>query len=166
MAATLSNLAVVASDREDFDLARQLLEDALVLDRASGGPAAEAYTMANLGGVLVHAGRIADGVRSITTVLPTVAEIGDPELIADCLGSLGHAAMASGDPARAARLLLMAEAIRKREGIPPGRLDEVRARKTLTAAEEQLGSTVLAAASAEANAMNSEAAVAYALAGI
>jgi predicted ATPase/class 3 adenylate cyclase len=164
MAATLSNLALVASDRGNFELARQLLEDALVLDRASGGPAAVAYTMANLGSVLVDAGRIGDGVQSIRTVLPTIAEIGDVELIADCLGSLGRAAMASGDPGRAARLLVMARALREREGIPPGRPEETRARKTLAAAEAELGPTAMAAALDEGQAVDGDAAVAYALA--
>jgi predicted ATPase len=165
IAATLSNLAIIASDRGDFELARQLLEETLVLDRTGGGPAAEAYTMAGLGGVLVLAGRTVEGVHSIKAVLPTVAELGDPELIADCLASLGHAAMASDDPGRAARLLLIVQSLREREGIAPGRIDEERMRVTLAAAERQLGQAEMAAALAEAKALDGEAAVSYALAG-
>jgi predicted ATPase len=163
IATTLTNLGVVAIDQGRYDEARTLLEEAVRLDRASGATGVVAYSSSLLGTVLLRTGRHGEAVALLRAALTTFAELGDVDGVAECLERLGEATLAD-DPATAARLLAASSTIRQREDVPLRPPDEAVATRLMHAVEAALDPALLAAARAEAAAMDLEAATAYALA--
>jgi len=121
IAATLSNLGILASDRGDLEAAAELFAEALAIDESTGSAGAVAVSCLNLGSVLVRAGKTQQGLEQIRRALPGIAELGDPELVVEILSTLAHVRLEAPDangPAEAARLSLVAQELRQREGIP------------------------------------------------
>jgi tetratricopeptide (TPR) repeat protein len=126
IAVSLSNLGVVAGDRGDHARAAELFSDALTIDESIGAAGNVALACANLGETLVRAGRVEDGLVQIRRALPGIAELEDPDEVANLLTSLAHAMLDSPKPtttADAARLLLASEALRERERVPLRAID-------------------------------------------
>jgi len=163
IATTLTNLGVVAIDRGQYEEARTVLEEAVRLDRASGATGVVAYSSSLLGTVLLRTGRRDEALALLRAALATFAELGDVDGVAECLERLGEAILAS-DPEAAARLLAASSTIRQREDIPLRPLDEAVATRLMHEVEAAVDPASLAAARADAAAMDIEAAGAYALA--
>jgi predicted ATPase/class 3 adenylate cyclase len=126
IAVSLSNLGVVAGDRGDHARAAELFSDALMIDESIGAAGNVALDCANLGETLVRAGRLEDGLVQIRRALPGIAELEDPDEVANVLTSIAHAMLDSRGPTStddAARLLLAGEALRERERIPLRAID-------------------------------------------
>ncbi|CAN5781701.1 hypothetical protein BH23CHL7_BH23CHL7_06910 [soil metagenome] len=166
IAATLTNLGIVADDRRDFDRAVDLLTEALAVDESTGSATAVAISCANLGSILIHAGRTDDGLEQIRRAMPGVAELGDPELVAAVLTSLSHIRLAAPDPdapSTAARLTLVAEELRHREGIPLRQVEREETDDLLRRESALLGQAAMDAIRAEASAIDLNAALRLAL---
>jgi tetratricopeptide (TPR) repeat protein len=121
IAATLSNLGILASDRGDLEAAAQLFAEALEIDESTGSAGAITVSCANLGSVLVRAGKTQQGLAQIRRALPGIAELRDPELVVEVLSVLAHVRLVApdaGGATDAARLSLVAQELRQREGIP------------------------------------------------
>jgi non-specific serine/threonine protein kinase len=149
-AITVSNLGIVASDRGDFAAARARFAEALALDRQSGKHASLAYSQLNLGGAQVWLGEVAPGIALIREALPVLLELEDTEVVAEALELLGDAALAAGDRPAAARLLLVAEALRERGGFPLRPVDTRRVEVALAGALAGLDAPELMRLRAEA----------------
>ncbi len=163
IATTVSNLGIVASDREDFATARMHFAEALALDERTGKQSSIAYSRLNLGGSEIWLGQIAEGVGHVRAALPVFVELGDAEVVAEGLELLADAAVATGQHARAARLILIAAALRTRSGAPLRPIDARRVDTTLAAATAALAPEAIAALRAEALAHDAASAVAVAL---
>ena len=163
IATALTNLGVVAIDRGRYEEARTFLEEAIALDRASGASGVVAYSSSLLGTVLLRTGRRDEALPLLRTALMAFADLGDADGVAECLERLGEATLAD-DPARAARLVGAAGAIRRQQDVPLRPPDEAAATRLMLAVEAALDADTLAAARADAAAMDLEAATAYALA--
>jgi tetratricopeptide (TPR) repeat protein len=162
IAVTLSNLGVVATDRGDLGRAAELLTEALAVDEPSGSTSAVVVSCANLGSLLIRAGRPEEGIRQVRRALPGIAELRDPEVVAEILTSLSHLRLAAADPdgaADAARLTLVAEELRRREGMPLRPIERDEADDLLRRELELLGPQAMASIRAEASVTDLDAAL-------
>jgi tetratricopeptide (TPR) repeat protein len=120
MAATLSNLGVLSTDLGRFDDAVDYMRQALEIDEEVGSDALTVAIM-NLANALIRAGRHREGLVELRRALPGLADLGDPELVADGLTGLASVTLESSAdeaPAHALRLLSAADALRTRERLP------------------------------------------------
>ncbi len=163
IATTLSNLGVIAIDRGRYQEARTLLEEAVSLDRASGAAGAAAYSTLTLGTALLRLGERPEAVDLLRGALTTFAALDNDDGVAESLERLGEAVLGD-DPSASARLLSAAIEIRRRADIPVRPADKLVTQRLEQAVEATVEPGVLAAARAEAAAMDLEAATAYALA--
>ena len=163
IATTLTNLGVVAMDQGRFDEALERLSQAVILDRASGRSSVLAYSSCLLGTALIRTGDRAAGIELVRTALRTFADLGDADGVAECLERMGEGSV-DGDPDLAARLLGAAAGLRHREGIPIRPPDEATARDSIAALERRLDRETLETLRSEGEAMDIEAATAFALA--
>lgn len=163
IATALTNLGIVAIDREAFGEAIELLEEALSIDRRSGATGGAAYSSSALGTALMRAGRRDEAFDLLRSALAAFNELEDADGVAESLERLGEAAIWK-QPARAARLLLAAGAIRERERLALRGIDESRATRLMTDVTQALTEAELDLARADTNAMDIDAAVAYAFA--
>jgi predicted ATPase/class 3 adenylate cyclase len=148
MASATSNLAVVAYERGDLARAVVLAEEARALDEAGGSRGAIASSTLNLGTLLIEAGRDADGIAAIGSVMPDLVEIGDPELVIGALEAVAGAR--TGAPDNAIRLLYAARALRDREHLPPRPSEEAAIDAVERRVGPQVSEAVRTAARAEA----------------
>jgi predicted ATPase len=153
IASTLNNLAIVADDRGDFETAARALDEALVLDRVHGGHGPAAYSLANLGAVWIRMGRVDEGVAVIREALRVIAELDDADAATESFDHLAEGALRAGDPVRAARLSLMARAIRRRAGLPEHGPANRRALDTLDEIRRAVDATTVERLETEANAL-------------
>jgi predicted ATPase/class 3 adenylate cyclase len=163
VAATLSNLGLVAADRDDLALAETRMEEALGLDQASGERGAETYSLLNLGAVKIWRGDIDEGARIVREALEVLADLEDPDGIAEAIEHLGQAALGRADPLTAARLLYAARQVRTRAGAPLRDIDSRRVDEALVAVEAAVAPATLQAVTAESAALDEAAAAALAL---
>ena len=164
VATTLSNLAIVAAVRADYTGAIALFEEALEHDTRIGSHGAEWFTRVGLGGTRILAGDHEAGERELRGALPHLVDLGVPDVLAEALDALGEAAAHTDRPARAARLVLAAQELRAREAVVVRDADSARTARLLEDVVARLPATEMAAARADARAMDAAAAVAYALA--
>ncbi len=162
IATTLTNLGIVAIDRNELGRARTALEEAAALDRESGALGAVAYSSSLVGTVQVRTGELDEGIATLRSALRIFAQLGDPDGVAECLERLGESTV-ERSPSISARLLLAASAIRVREGVPRRPIDEAPASRLLASVEAALDASALRDAQREAAAMDLQAAVAFAL---
>lgn len=161
---SLTGLGIIASDRGQYAGAVELLAAALEIDRAYGGPG-EVVAHANLGTALVRAGRLDEGLTELRAALPGIADLRDPELVLEVLVSLGRIALATpGDEAalRAARLLVAADAVRRREELALRELDSSEVDAALAKAIDALGPRERESLRAESAAIDLDAALSLA----
>jgi predicted ATPase/class 3 adenylate cyclase len=163
LSTTLNNLAILAADRGDTVRAIGLLEDAIRLeaDSTAGGAA---FSHLTLGAVRIQSGDTA-GVEDIRRILPTLLELEAEDAIADGFEALAVAALRTGDPSRAARLLAAADSIRHRIAVPLRDVDRATVEEVRAALASALDPTELDAARADAAAMEVADLVAFALQG-
>ena len=138
MAATLSNLGLVAADRDDLALAHTRFEEALALDRASGERGAETYSLLNLGGVKIWMGDVDPGVAIVREALTVLADLDDADGVAEAVEHLALASRARGNLETAARLLFAARQVRARAGAPLREIDARRVNSALAAVRAAL----------------------------
>ncbi|HEX5591426.1 MAG TPA: tetratricopeptide repeat protein, partial [Candidatus Limnocylindrales bacterium] len=163
-AVSLSNLGIVASDRGRHDEAVELMAQALAIDEVTGGLSLS-VSCANLGAALVRAGRIEEGRAQVVRSLPGIEELEDPELVVETLTTVATIALAAATPESsltAARLLFAVEVLVARERIPLRAADREQVDTLMAQAEERLDATALAAARAEARAIDLAGAIALA----
>jgi predicted ATPase/class 3 adenylate cyclase len=163
VATVLTNLGIVAIDRRHFVLAIARLEEALEIDQRLGARGGSAYSSSALGTARLRAGQRDEADSLLRSALSVFHELEDVDGIAESLERLGEVAVGD-DPGRAARLLLGAQSIRERERIRLRQIDEDTVSQLLGRAVDALGPDQLAAARADAAAMDVDAAVAFALA--
>ncbi len=163
VATVLTNLGIVALDRGQLVHAIELLEEALEIDRESGARGGSAYSSSALGSALLRNGHREKALGLLRSALVVFHDLEDSDGVAESLERLAEAAVRD-DTSRAARLLLAAQSIRQRERIGLRRIDERVVTELFANVTEALDAIELGAARADAAAMNTEAAVAYALA--
>ena len=120
IAVSLSNLGVLSTDRGRFEDAVDYMRRALAIDEDVG---TDSLTVAiiNLANGLIRAGRSEEGVAELRRAMSGLAELEDPELVADALTGLASVTLESNGesaPMRAARMLSAANALRARERLP------------------------------------------------
>ena len=164
IATVLTNLGILAIDRGRPEEAIGMLEEALEIDRASGATGGVAYSSSALGAALLRDGRRDEALRLLASGLGAFHELDDADGIAEGLERLAEAGLPD-DPARAARLLLSARSIRERERLGLRSIDQAHVDALFASVAAALTDDELAAARADAGAMDADAAVAYALAG-
>jgi tetratricopeptide (TPR) repeat protein len=161
---SLSNLGVVVNDRGDYETAVRYMSEALAIDEGLGGGSV-VLSHANLGSSLIRAGRLDEGVRHLRLALPGVSELGDPELVIEVLTSLVRLALAASDRVaahRAARLLLAADAVREREGLPMEPSEQLELDELRATVAERVPEAELEPLRAEATAIDVDAALSLA----
>ena len=164
VAQTLNNLGFLAQEREDYDTARMFCEESLALFRTAGDKRGVTLSLSVLAMVAAEIGQYAQVQSFYAEVFGTACEIHDDQTIIGGLAVLGQAAVAQDTPARAARLLGAAQALRDTVGSYQDTRAQVKANRAVEDARRVLSLSAFAAAWAEGQAMTSEQAVAYALA--
>ena len=114
IATALTNLGILAIDRDRFDEAIAYLEEALALDRAVGSTAGPAYSASALGVALLRSGRTDEADALLRTALVAFADLGDDDGVAEMLEAIAESG-ALDAPGRSLRLLLAARELRARE---------------------------------------------------
>lgn len=163
IASTLNNLAILADDRGDLETAAHALEEVLALDRVHGGRGPAAYSLANLGAVWIRMGRVDEGVAVIRDALRVIAELDDADAATESFDHLAEGALRLGDAVQAARLSLMARAIRMRAGLPEHGSASRRARETFDQIRGAIDEATVENLEAEADALGLADAIAIAV---
>ena len=135
----LHNLALVHLVEEDPGSAVPLLEESLTHARAVGNTYGEANCHANLGAALVELGEHARAADHLAASVRLLRQLDATEVLAPTLEDLAALALATGDPASAARRLGAAAAVRAAVGSGAGRSDADRAERTERATRSELG---------------------------
>ena len=164
VAAVLTNLGLLALDRGMVEAAIEPLEEALAIDRTSGAEASVAYSSAALGTALLRGGRRDEALGLLRAALARFCDLDDADGVAEGLERLGEASRTE-DPPYAVRLLLAARSIRDRERRALRPIDRAKEEELFASTARAVAPEELAAARADAGAMDLDAAVAYALAG-
>jgi predicted ATPase/class 3 adenylate cyclase len=159
IAVSLSNLGILSTDRGRFEDAVDFMHRALTIDEDVGTDSLT-VSMINLANALIRAGRSQQGLAELRRALPGLAELEDPELVADALTGLASLSLDSSAewaPARAARMLSAANALRARERLPlravdRREVDELEARLRDRLDESDLGEARSAAAAIDVEA--------------
>jgi non-specific serine/threonine protein kinase len=118
MAITLNNMGTVAGSRGDAARAAQFFEESLALRRALGDRRGVALALKNLGCAYFLQGNHRRAETLLAESLRLFHELENQQGVAFCLETLGEVAAAADQPARAARLLGAAEALRDTLGVP------------------------------------------------
>ena len=162
IAVSLSNLGIVSTDRGRLDDAVDYMRRALAIDEEVG---TDSLTVAiiNFANALIRAGRSQEGVAELRRALPGLTALEDPELVADGLTGLASLTLrshAESAPARAARILSAANALREREGLPLRPVDRREVEELEARLRDRLDKSAIAEARAAAAAVDIEAALA------
>jgi predicted ATPase/class 3 adenylate cyclase len=161
-AVSLSNLGVLSTDLGRFDDAVDYMRRALAIDEEVGSDALTVAIM-NLANALIRAGRFAEGVVELRRALPGLADLQDPELVADGLTGLAAITLdssADSAPKRALALLSEANALRARERIPLRPVDQREVDELEARLRDRLEDRDVAEAHTAATAIDLEAALA------
>ena len=114
----LNNLGVLAISRGELEQARSWLEESLVLGRALKVNQRVAFAASNLSVVALRRSEYDLARALLRESLSLDSEVGDKRSISSELEGFGVLAASLGQPARAARLLGAAEALRESIGSP------------------------------------------------
>jgi predicted ATPase/class 3 adenylate cyclase len=158
-----SRLGFVAREQGDAAGALPLLEASLATFRGLGDRFHAAWALRNLGNAAADLGDHALARTRYAEALAVEAELGYGSGVAAALERLAGLDAVGGRPARALRLAGAAAALRTTAGGWRSPRDQAQLEQRVAAAREALGETAAAAASAEGQAMDIKAAVAYAL---
>jgi tetratricopeptide (TPR) repeat protein len=158
----LLNLGRVAQLRGADQQARQLLEEALAILRSVPALWTVGETLHELGRVAQRTGDVARAVALYQESLLLTREIGNTTNLPDCFERLASALVERQDPARAARLLGAASALRAAHGMLRSASSHAEFGRTLAAARGLLGEAAFVEAWEAGGAMSLDAAVALA----
>ena len=139
LASSLSNLGLVQLALGDTAAAIASFTDALRLDESSGDTWAIVSSRSNLGIALIRSGAVDQGRKLVVDVLPTIAELADPDLLAGALEACAFASGAANDPRTAAVLAGGALRIRDDASIPRTASDEAFLEREFGPARASLG---------------------------
>jgi tetratricopeptide (TPR) repeat protein len=149
----------------DLASARARLEEALVMQRASGQRPGTSAALHGLGLVAWQEGGTARATAYLRESLALRHELGERLGLAECLEGLAQVAAGSGRPDGAARWLGAAEALRTAIGAPLPPVSRPDHAATVAAARPALGEAAFAAAWADGQTVTLEEVIAEALAG-
>jgi predicted ATPase/class 3 adenylate cyclase len=162
IAVSVSNLGVASTDRGRLEDAVEYMRRALAIDEEVASDSV-AVAIVNLGNALIRAGRLDEGLQELRRAFPGVADLQDPELIADALTGLAAVALestAQSAARRALELLSAATALRARERLPLRDVDRREVDELEGRLRDRLEDRDLLQAHAEAAAVDVEAALA------
>lgn len=163
-AVTLINLGELARLQGDYRQATRHYEESLALLRQVGDKSFIAIVFHDLGQVMQEQGEYERAQALHQEGLGLGAELGNPRGIATGLEKLAGAAAARGQPVPAARLLGAADALRQTVRAPMEALDRTAYEHCVAAVRAQLDDVTFDAAWGEGRAMQTEQAIAFALA--
>ena len=164
VAYTYANLGRVATAQGDEAVARPLFEESLRRFRAIGDKTGLAYALHNLGLVAYRQGDNRRAVDHYVEALTLRREVEDRRGIAECLEGLAAVALAGSEPARGARLLGAAEALRHAISAPVPPTDRAAHARSVAATRARLGPAAATAAWTAGRSLTLEAALAEAFA--
>ena len=118
-----ATLATLAAIEGDLDRARALYEASLVLLEALGARINAASIGIDLAGIAAQEGDLDDARSRLEAVHAEALDIGDPQLLAYCVGASADLALLGGDPVEACRLRRTAIDIATRKPEWTGALD-------------------------------------------
>jgi tetratricopeptide (TPR) repeat protein len=116
IAATLNNLAIVASKQADVATARRYYDEALTLYRQLDEPARIAQVLGNLGGIAMEQGDYDAAYAYLTECLPEHERRGDTFSVANTLQNLSGVVLKQGDPVRALQMVQRSLRLRQEIG--------------------------------------------------
>ena len=163
LAVVLNNLATVAGSRGRLKRAAALQEESLALRRELGDPRGTALALKNLADIATLQGDPGQAATRLAEAVELYGRVGSKDGVAVCLEGFARVAVARR-PARAARLLGAAEALREALGAPLAPADRADRDACVATARLALGVGTLATLGEAGRAMTLEQAVAYALA--
>ncbi|MGH2521643.1 MAG: tetratricopeptide repeat protein, partial [Anaerolineales bacterium] len=161
IALALNGLGLVAHSRGDQTQAAALLDESLTLFKEVGDKRYIAIALNGLGRVAHVQGDEAHAAALFKKSLSLRKEMGARRGVAESLE--GVAGVTAGQPAKAVRLLAIAQAVRDKIGAPRPPVEHTDYDCTLAALRAQLGEEGFAAVWAEGQAMKLEKAIAQAL---
>jgi non-specific serine/threonine protein kinase len=163
IAQALNGLGELARLQGNLPRAKEAYEEALSVARENGDGLRESMLLINLGFIALHEGDAEGAQTMMKESLTLELEIGHTAYTADKLSALTGAAVALGQPERAARLNGAAEALYEGQGHLPQATDIPEFERYQAAAREQLDEVAFETAWAEGRAMNFDEAIVYAL---
>jgi predicted ATPase len=158
----VNNLGALASDRGDHERALELFEEVLEINSGRSDLYFIALALSNLGATRLELGDVERARDLLRDGLAAAREIGQVDLFIRGLGALG-AVYAREDPARGARLLGRADALREETASGDDDLERRVLDATKAELRGRLGEAAYAAAYAEGRALALEDALALAL---
>jgi predicted ATPase len=163
IAQAFNNLGEQSRLLGDLPRAKEAYDESLSVAREIGDGLRESLLLINLGFIALHEDDPEGAQTMLKESLTLAMKIGHTAYTADKLSALAGAAVALGQPQRAARLIGAADALFESNSyIPqPGDLPEFERYKA--AAREQIDKVIFETAWAEGHAMNPDEAIAYAL---
>lgn len=141
LASALSNLGLVDLSAGAVSDAVAAFEEALSIDTFHENVWGIAVGKTNLAAALFRAGDVGRGRALLQDVLPTIAGLDDPDLLASAIESSAIAAAIIGRPTHAAMLLGGADAIRADARAPRTPPEDAYLERELGPARHELGST-------------------------
>ena len=163
VAAALLNLASLHLDENDLTRAESLTEETLKLHRDLGDAGALASSLTRMASVKTASGELTEALGYIQEAMTLLKEEGNRLVVTTALEAFGKLEFQLDAADRAARLYGAAQALRERLSLPL-RLNQIQAHEKIVAElRASLGMAKFEAAWAEGRAMNSEAAIAFAL---
>lgn len=164
IAASLLNIGFAVHSLGDWARSQQLHEEALTLGRAIDSTSLVSLALHNLGHIAVLRREYDRAVPLLREALVLTRDGGESRRIASTLEAMAGAELEAGDLTRAARLGGAATAIRETVGAPmqPNELPDWE--RTMVDLRASMDATALSLAWAEGQALDLDAAIAYALA--
>lgn len=159
----LTTLGAVAQCQGKSEIARPLLEEALIHWRELGDRAGIAYALFILGTIARDCGDHSRACSRLRESLATEHELGDPQSVAGSLGVLGQVAVASGAALAASRLMGQNQQLYEVFGWTQSPFTRSQLDRAIAAARAALSEETFQAAWNEGRAMSLNEAVKYAL---
>jgi hypothetical protein len=141
---TLVSLGTAAQSQGHHERAALLFEEAFQLERQMGRPAGACHALTELGNVALRQGQYKKAVALLTQSLSKEKELSDKLGMARTFEVLAGVAAEFGEPARVARLLGSADALRDAIGIQRSFVQRADYEMSLGFAGKQLGKASLA----------------------
>ncbi|MEA2219997.1 MAG: hypothetical protein QOJ35_2623 [Solirubrobacteraceae bacterium] len=138
IANALLNLGRTELLRGEHERARELLEQGLAVGREVGDTWSISVGLGSLGRLALREGRRPQAIELLGEALQMAVERGGMRLAAECLAALGEAASHDA-PARSARLLGTAEALRRASGVSLSPVELAASRESLDGVRQALG---------------------------
>ena len=163
IAQAFTNLGEQTRLQGDIPRAKEAYEESLSVAREIGDGLRESLVLINLGFIALHEGD-AEGAQTMLKESLTLAlEIGHTAYTADKYMALAGAAVALGQPERAARLMGAADALSGEQSFTPQSGDIPEFERYEAAVREALDEVTFETAWAEGRAMKPDEAIAFAL---